>query len=204
MIENLGQNVAGVVNIDDIVEQNVEREASESGSVRAEAAEPSVSRVVNVIENMGQNVKAAVNIDDNIEQNVERDASDSESAWVADKVQSADKAQAADKFEVDSDQNEINTNLTEKKIESALNIVRNEREQSPSNHDHQGMGPSDVTPKKAKKSLGSFFKTSPAPSSMEPSHTVEVELNNYMMSPTIDSEMALSLGGKSIRSTSHT
>ncbi|XP_050990678.1 E3 SUMO-protein ligase ZBED1 [Labeo rohita] len=63
------------------------------------------------------------------------------------------------------------------------------KEQSLSNQDHQGMGPTDVTLTKAKKSLGSFFKTSPAPSSMEPSHTVEVELNNYMMSPTIDSEM---------------
>ncbi|RXN20357.1 zinc finger BED domain-containing 1-like protein [Labeo rohita] len=60
------------------------------------------------------------------------------------------------------------------------------KEQSLSNQDHQGMGPTDVTLTKAKKSLGSFFKTSPAPSSMEPSHTVEVELNNYMMSPTID------------------
>ncbi len=51
------------------------------------------------------------------------------------------------------------------------------------------MGPSDITLKKAKKSLGSFFKRSPAPSSMEPLHIVEVELNNYIMSPTIDSEM---------------
>nr|XP_055075135.1 zinc finger BED domain-containing protein 4-like [Misgurnus anguillicaudatus] len=63
------------------------------------------------------------------------------------------------------------------------------KEPSPSNTDDQGMGPSDVTLKKAKKSLGSFFKTSLLPSSMEPTHTMEVELNNYMMSPTIDSEM---------------
>ncbi|RXN31044.1 zinc finger BED domain-containing 1-like protein [Labeo rohita] len=54
------------------------------------------------------------------------------------------------------------------------------KEQSLSNQDHQGMGPTDVTLKKAKKSLGSFFKTSPAPSSMEPSHTVEVEQLNYV------------------------
>ncbi|XP_067236702.1 E3 SUMO-protein ligase ZBED1-like [Chanodichthys erythropterus] len=63
------------------------------------------------------------------------------------------------------------------------------KEQSLSNQDHQGMGPSDVIPKKAKKSLGSFFKTSPAPSSMVPSHAVEAELNSYLVSPTIDSEM---------------
>ncbi|KAB5518474.1 hypothetical protein PHYPO_G00166400 [Pangasianodon hypophthalmus] len=62
------------------------------------------------------------------------------------------------------------------------------KERSLSNQDHQGVGPSDATLKKAKKSLGSFFETSPAPSSMEPSHT-EAELNSYMMSPTIDSEM---------------
>ncbi|XP_067310888.1 E3 SUMO-protein ligase ZBED1-like [Pseudorasbora parva] len=61
------------------------------------------------------------------------------------------------------------------------------KEQSLSNQDHQG--PSDVILKKAKKSLGSFFKTSPAPSSVVPSHAVEAELNNYLVSPTIDSEM---------------
>ncbi|ROL48341.1 Zinc finger BED domain-containing protein 1 [Anabarilius grahami] len=43
--------------------------------------------------------------------------------------------------------------------------------------------------RRPKKSLGSFFKTSPAPSSMEPSHAVEAELNSYLVSPTIDSEM---------------
>ncbi|XP_067281156.1 E3 SUMO-protein ligase ZBED1-like [Pseudorasbora parva] len=61
------------------------------------------------------------------------------------------------------------------------------KEQSLSNQDHQG--PSDVILKKAKKSLGSFFKTSPAPSSVVPSHAVEAELNSYLVSPTIDSEM---------------
>ncbi|MBN3307907.1 ZBED1 protein, partial [Amia calva] len=62
-------------------------------------------------------------------------------------------------------------------------------EQSLSNQHHQGMGPSDVILKKAKKSLGSFFKASPAPSSMVPLHAVGAELNSYLVSPTIDSEM---------------
>ncbi|KAK7889268.1 hypothetical protein WMY93_024828 [Mugilogobius chulae] len=48
--------------------------------------------------------------------------------------------------------------------------------------------PEDVS-KKPRKSLGSFFKTV-APSSIAPSSSaaVEGELNNYLLSPTIDSE----------------
>ncbi|XP_077063423.1 E3 SUMO-protein ligase ZBED1-like [Siphateles boraxobius] len=63
------------------------------------------------------------------------------------------------------------------------------QEQSLSNQDHHGMVPSDVILKKAKKSLGCFFKTSPAPlSSMVLSHAAEAELDSYLVSPTIDSE----------------
>ncbi|MBN3296944.1 ZBED1 protein, partial [Amia calva] len=61
---------------------------------------------------------------------------------------------------------------------SVLAAKEEDSEQSLSNQNHQG-----------KKSLGSFFKASPAPSSMVPSYAVEAELNSYLVSPTIDSEM---------------
>ncbi|MEQ2227091.1 hypothetical protein ILYODFUR_034142 [Ilyodon furcidens] len=49
------------------------------------------------------------------------------------------------------------------------------------------MEPPEATQKKARKSLASFFKTSPAPASMVTCF-VEAELNSHLVSPTIDAE----------------
>lgn len=52
------------------------------------------------------------------------------------------------------------------------------------------MDPPSATLKKAKKSLGSFFKTAPVPtsSSVQLEQAVEAKLNSYLLFPTIDSE----------------
>lgn len=52
------------------------------------------------------------------------------------------------------------------------------------------MDPTIATVKKAKKSLGSLFKTVPVPtsSSVQLELAVEAKLNSYLLSPTRDSE----------------
>lgn len=52
------------------------------------------------------------------------------------------------------------------------------------------MDPPSATEKRARKSLGSFFKVAPVPSSssVHLAQAVEAELNSYLLSPTIDSE----------------
>lgn len=51
----------------------------------------------------------------------------------------------------------------------------------------QSMDPPGGMVKKARKSLGSFFKKAPS-ASIRPEQAMEAEVNNYMLSPTIDSE----------------
>lgn len=59
-----------------------------------------------------------------------------------------------------------------------------------SDSEAQSMEQPSAAEKKAKKSLGSFFKTAPVPSSssVQMAQAIEAELNSYLLSPTIDSE----------------
>ncbi|XP_048094720.1 E3 SUMO-protein ligase ZBED1 isoform X2 [Alosa alosa] len=64
------------------------------------------------------------------------------------------------------------------------------KERRPADSGAQSVDPPSTTLKKARKSLGSFFKTAPIPvsPSVQLERAVEAELNSYLLSPTIDSE----------------
>ncbi|XP_047241834.1 uncharacterized protein LOC124880605 [Girardinichthys multiradiatus] len=64
------------------------------------------------------------------------------------------------------------------------------QERSFTDPEAQTNDPPSTTMKKAKKSLGSFFKTAPLPASsfVQLSQAVEAEFNSYLLSPPIDSE----------------